>query len=106
MKELKLTDTFCIYSCSVLNPLAGFHLQHVTLPRVVLYILVGRNKNNSAVHRSRRAGVCSPPAKTPEALICAANYHCTSAKEFMIDNYGILYYFVYHCGVCKTIGRV
>ena len=52
------------------------------------------------------AGVCSPPAKTPETLICAANYHCTSAKEFMIDNYGILYYFVYHCGVCKTVGRV
>ena len=52
------------------------------------------------------AGVCSPPAKTPEALICAANYHCTSAKEFMIDNYGILYYFVNHCGVCKTVGRV
>ena len=48
------------------------------------------------------AGVCSPPAKTLEALICAANYHCTSAKECMIDNYGILYYFVYHCGVCKT----
>ena len=24
----------------------------------------------------------------------------------MIDNYGILYYFVYHCGVCKTVGRV
>ena len=68
------------------------------------------------MHRSRRAGagvltyfagggagVCSPPAKT---LICAANYHCTSAKECMIDNYGILYYFVYHCGVCKTVGRV
>ena len=51
------------------------------------------------------AGVCSPPAKTPEALICAANYHCTSAKEFMIDNYGILCYFVYHCGVCKTVER-
>ena len=96
MKELKLTDTFCIYSCSVLNPLAGFHLQHVTLPRVVLYILVDRNKNNSAVHRSRGAGaglltyfagagagagVCSPPAKTPEALICAANYHCTKQKN-------------------------
>ena len=73
----------------------------------------------SAVHRSRRAGagvltyfdgagagVCSHLAKTPEALICAANYHFTSAKEFMIDNYGILYYFVYHCGVCNTVGRV
>ena len=33
----------------------------------------------------QKAGVCSPPAKTPEALICAANYHCTSAKEFTID---------------------
>ena len=52
------------------------------------------------------AGACLPPAKTPEALICAANYHCTSAKEFMIDNYGNLYYFVYHFGVCKTVGRV
>ena len=72
---------------------------------------------NSAAHQSRRAeagvltyfagaGLCSPLAKTPEALICAANYHCTSAKEFMIDDYGILNYFVYHCGVCKTIGRV
>ena len=52
------------------------------------------------------AGVCSPPAKTPEALICATNYHHTSAKEFMIDNYGILCCFVYHCGVYKTVGRI
>ena len=60
------------------------------------------------MHRSQRAGarVCSPPAKTPEALICAANYHCTSAKEFMIDNYCILYFFVYHCSVCKMVGLV
>ena len=44
--------------------------------------------------------------KTPEALICAANYNRTSANEFMIDNYGILCCFVYHCGVYKTVGLI
>ena len=69
---------------------------------------------SSAVHRSRSFNLfCRSwsrslftSGKTPEALVCAANYNHTSAKEFMIDNYGILCCFVYHCGVSKTVGRI
>ena len=53
------------------------------------------------------AGVCSPPAKLRKHLsVCDGNYNRTSAKEFMIDNYGILCCFVYHCGVYKMVGRI
>ena len=52
------------------------------------------------------ARVCSPPAKLRRHLFVLQTTILHQQKEFMIDNYGILCCFVYHCGVCKTVGRI
>ena len=66
--------------------------------------------NYSAVHESRNFDLfCwsrSWSLFTSGKTISAANYNRTLAKKLMIDNYGILCYFVHYYGVCKTVERV
>ena len=85
------------------KPLYSGHLQTTDTGRSSL----GSSRGSTGVltyFAGAGAGVCSPPAKTPEALICAANYmyNCTSVKEFMIDNYGILFN-TYLLGARETV---